>query len=124
MSRNRRRHANPFPMRALSPWFVIAAILLIGGMTWVYFKNQLVTRGREIKDMEKQLVELNTGIEALRPKIAALSSRTALQHRLDEGVIQMIPIRQDRIVQVSFNQPAETAQVNEIRAVSNERISR
>lgn len=111
-------------MRALSPWFVVAAILLLGGMTWVYFKNQLVTRGREIKDLEKQLAELNTGIEALRPKIAERSSRNSLQRRLDEGFIKMIPIKQDRIVQVTFNQPVETTQGNEIRAVSNERISR
>jgi len=122
MSRNRRRNTNPVPIRALSPGLVLAAICLIGGMTWVYFKNQLVTRGKEIKALETELANLNIQNEALRPRIAELSSRTALQKRLNEGFIKLIPIPQDRIVQVSLGARSarEVALVgNEIRAVAN-----
>ena len=105
-------------MRALAPWLVIAAIALLGGMTWVYFRNQLVTSGREIKSLEGQIAALETDIEALRPKIAQLSSRTALQARLDEGFIKMIPIAQDRILRVTDTRNSG------IRTVSNEGVNR
>lgn len=123
MSRNRRRYNNTVPMRTLSPGIVIAVIALIGGMTWVYFKNQLHTRGREINELEKTLASLNTQNEALRPKIAALSSRSALQRRLQEGFVKMVPITQDRIVQVNFSRPSLTGG-DELRTVSNEGAGR
>ncbi len=119
MSRNRRRHNNEVPMRALSPWLVIAVIALVGCMTWVYFKNQLHTRGREVKELEIALRELKTQNDALRPRIDTLSSRIALQKRLSEGFIRMVPITQDHIVQVTFAQPPVAAE-GEIRTVANE----
>ena len=124
MSNKRRHNANEVPIRALSPWLVFALILLVGGMTWVHSRNQLVTRGREIKEMEKQLRDLTIKNEALRPRIAALSSRTALQRRISDGFIKMVPITQDRIVQVNFTRPLVSALGEEMRAVSNEGIGR
>ena len=101
-------------MQTLRPWLIVALIVLIGGMTWVQYRNQSVTSGRDIKKLEKQLAELNNDLEALRPKVNQLCSRTALQARLDDGFIKMIPLQQDRIVQVNF------ARDNAIRTVSNE----
>ena len=126
MSQNRRRHNNQVPIRALSPWLMVAMIALIGGMTWVYYKNQLVTRGREIKELEKELADLKTRNEALRPHIAELSSRTSLQRRLNEGFIKMVPISQNCIVQVAYKQPSTDggSATDEIRAVSNEGVMR
>jgi len=103
MSRNRRRHQNPLPVRSLSPWLLIAVIVLLGGMTRVYMKNRLVARGKEITEMEKQLDELQKQNKSLLPRIATLSSRTSLQKRLNDGFIKMMPIAQDRVVQVNFS---------------------
>jgi len=118
MSRNYRRHNNKVPMRALSPWLIMAILALIGGMTWVYFKNQQQTRGNEIKALERELAALNTENEALRPKIAELSSRKALQIRLNEGFVKMVPITQAAIVQVALQQNNASSS-DEIRTVSN-----
>ena len=103
------------PIRALAPWIVVAVIFLTCGMTWVHFKNKSVTCGREIKKLEKELADLNNELATLRPKINQLCSRTTLQARLDDGLIKMIPIKQDRIVQVG------SARENDLRTVSNER---
>ena len=108
-------------MRALSPWLTVAIIVLIGCLTCVYYMNLRLTRGREVKDLERELSELKTRNEALRPHLAELSSRAALQRRLNEGFVKMVPITQDRIVQVAFKQPSnEGSATDEIRAVANE----
>ena len=104
-------------MRMLAPWIVALAILLVAGMTWVNYRNQSVTLGREIKRLEKQIADLDNDIEALRPRINKLYSRNELQARLNEGFIKMVPISPNSIVQVNF--PPE----NGIRTVSIERTA-
>ena len=122
MSHNRHRHnRNPIPVPALSLWLLVAVLALMGGMTWVYLKNQIHAGGREIKGLERQLADLNTQNDVLRSKITERSSRTALRRRLNDGFIKMIPITQDRIVQVNFARPIGN---DEIRVVSNEGVGR
>ena len=121
MSRNRHRHQkNPLPVSAISLWLLIAGVALLGGMSWVYFKNQIHASGSEIKGLERELANLNTQNEVLRSKITERSSRTALRKRLNDGFIQMIPITQDRIVQVNFSRPGGA---DELRVVSNQKVS-
>lgn len=94
-------------------------------MSWVYFQNQRVTRGGEIKALEKQLATLQTQNKALSPRIAELSSRTALQKRLANGTIKMVPISPEKLV--VLNTPARgslAVAADEIRAVSNRGDSR
>ncbi len=126
MSRNRRRYnsTNQVPVRALSPWVVIAMIALVAGMTWVYFKNQQHARGNQIKTLERQLAELNNQNEALSPKIATFSSRATLERRLNEGFIKMVPIMQSGIVSINLSRRPNGSPANEIRAVSNQGINR
>lgn len=102
---------------------LIALVALVGGLTWVYLTNQRHTRGDEIKALERQLSTLRLDNEALDAKIAMLSSRPALQRRLTEGFIKMVPITQDRIVQLNAPQPSGGSG-DEIRVVSNEGVSR
>ena len=123
MSRNRRRNQNQVPIGAFSPWMVIALVALVGGLSWVYLTNQRHTRGNEIKDLERQLATLRLDNEALRTKIATLSSRPALQRRMNEGFIKMVPITQDRIVQLNSSQ-SSGGSADEIRTVANEGVRR
>jgi len=102
---------------------VIALVALVGGLSWVYLTNQRHTRGNEIKDLERQLATLRLDNEALRTKIATLSSRPALQRRMNEGFIKMVPITQDRIVQLNSSQ-SSGGSADEIRTVANEGVSR
>jgi hypothetical protein len=123
MSRNRRRHQNQVPIGDFSPWIIIAVVALVGGLTWVYFLNQRHTRGKEIKELETELAALKLDNEGLCTKIATLSSRPALQRRMTEGFIKMVPITQDRIVQLNGSR-TRTGSADEIQVVSNEGVRR
>ena len=98
---------------------IIAILALMGGMTWVYYKNQIVNRGGEIKALENELSALGRKNEALTWRIAQLSGCAALQKRMDEGFIKMVKIAPACIVHVDFPHPANNIG-SEIRAVSNE----
>jgi len=106
MPRNNRLRSSPensFPLKAIVQ-IVVAAIVAGGaGLTFVQYRNRSITSsGREIRRLEKELADLNNELETLRPRISQLASRTALQARLNDGFIKMVPIKQDRIVQMSL----------------------
>jgi hypothetical protein len=101
MSNRRRQQTNTFPIGVLVPLILVALIALAGGMTWVHYRNQMVTRGRDIRTLEREIATIHAELEGLRPRIAQLTTRTALQARLNEGFIKMDPIRRECIVRVS-----------------------
>lgn len=94
------RHQNKVPVRSLSPTILVAVIVLMGAMPWVYFKNQLVAGGRVQRGLEERLTELAAYNRVLEARIASLSSRKALQERLDSGVIAMVPLEGQAIVKI------------------------
>ena len=103
---NRRRHRleNKLPFSDASPWFLLLALVMLGGVMWVHYTIQLVQRGETIRDMEKQLVEMGRKNEALRGRIARLSTITALQERCrelakDETLTPLVKISPENIVQ-------------------------
>lgn len=118
MAQNRKKHANALPVASLSKWIIAAFFLGVVGLSYVYLKNQHLTTGDEIKRMERELANLNTQNELMHGRIVALSSRSVLQRRLNEGFIKMIPVTDDRIVRINTT-PVQIAQ-GEIRPVSNE----
>jgi len=118
MAQNRKKHANSLPVASLARWIFLAFFLGITGLGYVYLKNQQASTGDEIKILERKLDEYTTQNNVLHGRISTLSSRTALQRRLNEGFIKMIPVSDDRIVRVNVA-PARIA-AGEIRAVSNE----
>ena len=121
MSANRRRRLeNTVPVGAFSPWLIVAILAVLGGMTWVYYKNQLFHRGEMIRSMETELAGLTRKNEALKGRIAQLSTYSALQKCCNDGTIKMIKIAPASIVHVDFPRRGG----NEIRAVSNEGASR
>ena len=120
MASNRRRHANAVPLASIATW-VIGCVFLAGtGLGYVYLKNQIITTGTKTKALERELAELTTQDEVVRSKIALLSSRSALQRRLNDGFIKLVPITDDRLVRVGA--PARK-EAGELRAVSNERTT-
>jgi len=124
MSTNRRRRLeNTVPVGAFSPWLIIAVLALLGGMTWVFYRNQLVRRGENISKMEKELVELGRKNEALKGRIAQLSTYAAMQKACNDGIIKMVKIVPSSIVHVDFPRRGGLI-ANEIRVVSNEGVRR
>ncbi len=125
MSNNRRRRLeNNVPVGAFSPWLIVAAIAVLGGLTRVYYKNQIVHRGENIGRMEKELSELNRKNDALRSRIAQLTTYSALQKCFNDGTIKMIKIAPTSVVHLDYPRAtrnvASVANATDIRAVANE----
>ncbi len=119
MASNRRRHANAVPLALIATWILVLGTLGAAGLGYVYLKNQIHVTGAKIKSLENELEKLNTQDEVMRAKIAVLSSRDAMNRRLNEGFIKLVPVSDERLVRVEM--PSRKA-VSELRAVSNERL--
>lgn len=116
MGFNRRRHANTVPLASIATWIVVAIFTCAAGLFYVHCKNQLHANGTKIKSLESELANLITQDEAVRGKIASYSSRQALQRRLSQGDIKLIPITDDRLMRLD---PVAAASSAELQSVSN-----
>ncbi len=119
MNRRRRKNFNPINAPSLARWIVIFTFIAVTGLSYVYLSVQLHNLGNERKNLEHELSALRTQNEDARVQIAALTSRTALQRRLKEGYLKMIPISEQSIVRL--NLPARPPGEDELRPVANQR---
>jgi hypothetical protein len=119
MSTNRHRHANAIPIASFFTWLCIGSFACVGGLGYVWCKNQLYTTGTEIKSLEREFVDLKNKNEVAESKIAQLSSTAKLQERYDTGFIKLVPITNDRITVLSNAIPS--TKTGELRPVANER---
>lgn len=101
MNHRRRQQFNSVNAPALARWIVIFLFLAVTGLSYVYISVQLHTLGTRRKQLERDLAETHTQIEDARVQIAALTSRSAIQQRLREGSLKMIPISEENIVRLS-----------------------
>jgi hypothetical protein len=119
MSLNRRRHVNAVPIASIATWIVVAAFFGTTGVYYVYCKNQLHTTGAAIKRLEQERDQLKTHNEAMRSRIALLSSRQELQRLYNAGAIKLMPIPPERIVHLGEDDRG--AGEDALRAVANQR---
>ena len=117
MKQRRRKNFNPIDAPSLARWIVLAAFLAVTGLSYVYLTVQLHHQGVQKKKLEQELVALRTQNEDAKVQIAALTSRTALQRRLQEGSLKMIPITEQSIVRL--NSAVLTPGEDEVRPVVN-----
>ena len=76
---------------SLARWIVVTAFLALAGLSYVYLTLQLYHLGERKKAVENELVSLRTQNDVASVQIAALTSRSALQRRLKEGVFENDP---------------------------------
>ncbi|MGI8956038.1 MAG: hypothetical protein ACR2II_03865 [Chthoniobacterales bacterium] len=119
MNRRRRKNFNPIDAPALARWIVIVAFLAATGLSYVYLTVQLHHQGMERRALEQELIATRTQNEDARVQFAALTSRTALQRRLKEGYLQMIPITEKSIVRL--NSSTQPGSEDEVQPVVNQR---
>jgi hypothetical protein len=119
MNQRRRKNFNPIDAPSLARWIVIVAFLAATGLSYVYLTVQLHHQGLQRRALEQELIAIRTQNEDARVQIAALTSRTALQRRLKEGYLKMIPITEQSIVRL--NAPLRSAGEDEIQPVVNHR---
>src|SRR6266566_279138 len=122
MSRSRRKNWNTVNAPSLARWIVVTAFLALTGLSYVYLTLQLYHLGERKKAVETELASLRTQNDVASVQIAALTSRSALQRRLKEGYLKMVPISEDNIVRLMV--PARPADENAIQPVVNERATR
>jgi hypothetical protein len=121
MNQRRSKNFNPIDAPSLARWIVIAVFTAATGLSYVYLTVQLHHQGVVKKQLEQELVAVRTQNEDAKVQIAALTSRTALQRRLQEGQLKMIPITEQSIVRLNFS--GHPAGEDEVRPVANERVN-
>jgi hypothetical protein len=102
MNRSRRRNCNAVNAASLARWIVMTAFLALAGLAYVYLTLQLYHLGERRKAVENELISLRTQNDIASAQIAALTSRSALQRRLKEGYLKMIPISEANIVRLTI----------------------
>src|SRR5213596_4378326 len=121
MNRSRRRNHNAVNAASLARWIVMTAFLALAGLSYVYLTLQLYHLGERRKAVENELNSLRTQSDVARAQIEALTSRSALQRRLKEGYLKMIPISEHNIVRLTM--PTRN-QEDILQPVSNQRAAR
>jgi hypothetical protein len=118
MSRSRRKNCNAINTASLARWIVMTAFLALAGLSYVYLALQLYHLGDRKKAIENELVNLRAQNDVASAQIAALTSRSALQRRLKEGYLKMIPIAEANIVRLTI--PARPPDQDTIQPVVNQ----
>lgn len=117
MNRSHRKNCNTVNAASLARWIVVTAFLALAGLSYVYLTLQLYHLGERRKAVENELATLRTQNDVANAQIAALTSRSALQRRLKEGYLKMVPISEANIVRLTM--PARSADENAIQPVAN-----
>jgi hypothetical protein len=101
MKRSSRRNHNAVNAASLARWIVVTAFLAVAGLSYVYLTLQLYYLGERRKAVENELGSLHTQNDIAKAQIAALTSRSALQLRLKEGYLKMVPISEANIIRLA-----------------------
>ena len=116
-----RRNWNEVNAASLARWIVLTGFLALAGLCYVYLTLQLYHLGDRKKALETEVTNLKMQNEVTSAQIAALTSRAALQRRLKEGYLKMIPIAEHNIVRLTIpNRNPDDA----VQPVSNPRSPR
>ena len=122
MHRSRRKQLNSINAPSLARWIIITGFLAVTGLIYVYLNVQLYHLGDRKKALENELASVRSQNDVANVQIAALTSRSALQRRLKEGYLKMIPIAEPSIVRIS-TPPGERSE-DAVQAVANRRLGR
>ena len=95
----------------------MTAFLAVAGLSYVYLTLQLYYLGERRKAVEDELVSLRTKNHEASAQIENLTSRSALQRRLKEGYLKMVPISEPNIVRLTI--PPPSADEDAIQPVVN-----
>ena len=100
----------------------MTAFLALAGLSYVYLTLQLYHLGERKKASENELISLRTQNDLASAQIAALTSRSALQRRLKEGYLKMIPMSEANIVRLTI--PPRSPDEDTIQPVVNPSAAR
>lgn len=101
MSENRRRTINTIEVNVLARWIVAFFFVALAGLFFVYLKNQQHAIGDHARSVEYALRQAEAKNETLKARITGLTSRGALQKRIDEGYLHLEPILDTAIARIT-----------------------
>jgi hypothetical protein len=122
MKHSRRRNHNAVNAASLARWIVMTAFLALAGLSYVYLTLQLYHLGELRKAVENELVSLRAKNDYAKLQIEALTSRSALQRRLKEGYLKMVPISEANIVRLTT--APRSANEDAVQPVVNPTVAR
>src|ERR1700746_1456318 len=103
MNRSHRKNRNAVNAASLARWIIVTVFLARAGLGYVYLTLQLYHLGERRKAVENQLTSLRAQNDVASVQPAALTSRSALQRRLKEGYLKMVPISERKIVRLRIS---------------------
>ncbi len=116
----------------LAPLIAIAfSTALVAGLLVGYLKHQVHVLSTQRVALEREMRDLKAKADVNESTITTLTSRAALQLRLNEGALKLVPIKTDRIVRIPAvgSRPADSvvmaAPLNPpttLRPISNVRL--
>ena len=120
MSSNRRRNANLLPVAKIL--LIGMLILTVGGgaLYYVNAKNEVHRNGQRKKELERELLSLETREEVVISQIAKLSSFDSLRRRQSqerEAFAKLVPVTDNMVVRLQDRTPAVGEP--QVRTVSN-----
>ncbi|HYY14041.1 MAG TPA: hypothetical protein VE758_06365 [Chthoniobacterales bacterium] len=115
-----RRNWNTVDAASLARWIVLTAFLALTGLSYVYLTLQLYHLGQRKKALENELASLRSQSDVVSAQIAALTSRAALQRRLKEGYLKMVPITERNIVRLKIS--PRSADQEDVQPVANQTV--
>lgn len=115
--RRRRKHLNPIDAPALARWVVISIFGAATGLSYVYLTVQLHHLGVQRHAIEQEMVAIHAQNEDAHVQIGALTSRVAIERRLKEGYLKLVPIIDQSIVRL--NPAAHRSGEDEVQPVVN-----
>ena len=122
MPASRRKAFNSVNAASLVRWIAITASLAMTGLIYVYLSLQLHELGARKKGLENELTSVRAQNEVASAQIAALTSRSAMQRRLKEGYLKMIPISEHNIVRL--NAPVRSPEEDALQPIANNRAGK
>lgn len=106
---NKRRHAKSFPLAAT----IIIIAVAICGVTFAIkalsVKYQVIQGGNKLKQIERELAELNVKNEALQTRKDLLTSPPRLQEAINKGILGLMKIDEKFVVNVGRPVKADVA---------------
>jgi hypothetical protein len=118
----RRKTFNSVNAASLARWILLTSFLAVTGLIYVFLTLQLYHLGDRKKALENELTSLRSQNDVASVQIAALTSRSALQRRLKEGYLKMIPIAEQNLVRLSA--PPRAPGEDAVQPVANKRAGR
>lgn len=113
MNRSRRKTMNSIDAPSLARWIVLTIFFALTGLIYVYLNIQLHRLSDQQSRLERDLASLRSQNEDATGQINVLTSRVALQRRLKEGYLKMVPIAEQNIVRLTPVRPAPDEQISE-----------